>query len=113
MVCYFFCTTVKNAFGYDDSLDVFGIHGVGGIVGSIGTGILVSPALGGVGLDGYSMAGQVWIQFVAVAITVAWCAVASFVLYKLVDMLVGLRVAPETEREGLDLAEHGERAYVT
>ena len=111
VVCYFFCSTVKHAFGYDDSLDVFGIHGVGGIIGSILTGVLVSPALGGVGLDGYAMGHQVWVQFVAVAIAVGWCAVASFVLYKLVDMLVGLRVAPETEREGLDLAEHGERAY--
>jgi Amt family ammonium transporter len=111
VVCYVFCTAVKHAFGYDDSLDVFGIHGVGGIVGSILTGVLVSPGLGGVGLDGYAMGHQVWVQLVAVAIAVGWCAVASFVLYKLVDMLVGLRVAPETEREGLDLAEHGERAY--
>jgi ammonium transporter, Amt family len=111
VVCYFFCSTVKHPFGYDDSLDVFGIHGVGGIIGSILTGVLVSPALGGVGLDGYAMGHQVWVQFVAVAIAVGWCAVASFVLYRLVDMLVGLRVAPEAEREGLDLAEHGERAY--
>jgi Amt family ammonium transporter len=111
MVCYLFCTGVKHAFGYDDSLDVFGIHGVGGIIGSLGTGILVSPALGGVGVDGYTMGGQLWVQFVAVLIAVVWCGVVSFVLYKLVDMLVGLRVTPETEREGLDLAEHGERAY--
>jgi Amt family ammonium transporter len=112
VVCYAFCSRVKHAFGYDDSLDVFGIHGVGGILGSIGTGILVSPALGGVGVDGYTMGGQVWVQFVGVAITIVWCGVISFILYKLVDMTVGLRVAPETEREGLDLAEHGERAYV-
>jgi Amt family ammonium transporter len=112
VVCYFFCTTVKNALGYDDSLDVFGIHGVGGILGSIGTGILVSPSLGGVGVDGYSMGHQVWVQFVGVAITVVWCGVVSFILYKLVDLTIGLRVSPEVEREGLDLAEHGERAYV-
>jgi Amt family ammonium transporter len=111
-VCYFFCSTVKHAFGYDDSLDVFGIHGVGGILGSIGTGILVSPALGGAGVDGYTMGGQVWVQTVAVLIAIVWCGVVSFVLYKLVDLLVGLRASPETEREGLDLAEHGERAYV-
>jgi Amt family ammonium transporter len=111
VVCYGFCTGVKHAFGYDDSLDVFGIHGIGGIIGSLGTGILVSPALGGVGVDGYTMGGQLWVQFVAVLIAVVWCGVVSFVLYKLVDMLVGLRVSPETEREGLDLAEHGERAY--
>ena len=103
---------MKHAFGYDDSLDVFGIHGVGGIVGSIGTGVLVSPALGGVGgrrlHDGRPGLGA----DLAVLIAVVWCGVVSFVLYKLVDMIVGLRVAPETEREGLDLAEHGERAYV-
>jgi ammonium transporter, Amt family len=111
VVCYVFCTSVKNALGYDDSLDVFGIHGIGGMLGSLGTGILVSPALGGVGVDGYAMGHQLWVQFVGVAITVVWCGVTSFVLYKIVDMLVGLRAAPETEREGLDLAEHGERAY--
>ncbi|HMQ92993.1 MAG TPA: ammonium transporter [Amaricoccus sp.] len=112
VVCFYFVTSVKNALGYDDSLDVFGIHGIGGIVGSIGTGIFVSPALGGIGVDGYSMAGQVWIQFVGVVITIVWCGGVSFLLYKLVDMLVGLRVTPESEREGLDLADHGERAYV-
>ena len=112
VVCFYFCTTIKSAFGYDDSLDVFGIHGVGGILGSIGTGVLVSPALGGIGVDGYSMGHQVWVQFVGVAITVVWCAVVSFILYKLVDLTIGLRVSPEVEREGLDLAEHGERAYV-
>jgi Amt family ammonium transporter len=110
-VCYFFCTSVKNGLGYDDSLDVFGIHGIGGITGSIGTGILVSPALGGVGLDGYTMGGQVFIQIVAVTITIVWSGVISFLLYKLVDAIVGLRVTADHEREGLDLAEHGERAY--
>jgi Amt family ammonium transporter len=111
VVCYICCTSLKHAFGYDDSLDVFGIHGVGGIIGSLGTGILVSPALGGVGIDGYTMGGQLWVQFVAVVIAVVWCGVVSLILYKVVDMVVGLRVSPETEREGLDLAEHGERAY--
>jgi ammonium transporter, Amt family len=110
--CYVCCSGVKHAFGYDDSLDVFGIHGVGGIIGSIGTGILVSPALGGVGVDGYTMGGQVWVQTLAVVIAIVWCGVVSFILYKVVDMIVGLRASPETEREGLDLAEHGERAYV-
>jgi ammonium transporter, Amt family len=112
IVCFFFSTTVKNAMGYDDSLDVFGIHGIGGIIGSIGTGIFVSPALGGVGVDGYTMGGQVWTQIVAVLITIVWCGVMSFIIYKVVDMLVGLRVSTEREREGLDLTEHGERAYV-
>ena len=111
--CYFFVQVVKEHFGYDDSLDVFGVHGIGGIVGAIGTGFFASASLGGVGYaEGQTMAGQVVVQLKAVCVTLVWCAVVSFVLYKLVDMIVGLRVAPETEREGLDLAEHGERAYV-
>ncbi|RIK98075.1 MAG: ammonia channel protein [Proteobacteria bacterium] len=110
-VSLFFCTTVKNALRYDDSLDVFGIHAVAGIVGSIGTGILVSPSLGGVGVEGYDMATQVGKQVVAVAVAVAWCGIISAILYKVVDVVIGLRVSKETEREGLDLAEHTERAY--
>jgi Amt family ammonium transporter len=111
VVCFFFCTTVKNALGYDDSLDVFGVHGVGGIIGSIGTGIFVAPALGGVGVADYAMGAQVWKQFVAVAVAVVWCGVGSFVLFKIIDAVIGLRVTPDQEREGLDIAEHGERAY--
>ncbi|MFD1331412.1 ammonium transporter [Methylopila musalis] len=111
VVCFIFCTTVKNALGYDDSLDVFGIHGVGGIVGAIGTGIVVAPALGGVGVADYAMAGQVLTQIKAVAVTIVWTGVVSFILYKIVDVLVGLRVSVEEEREGLDLISHGERAY--
>ncbi len=111
IVCFYFCSTVKNALGYDDTLDVFGIHGVGGILGSIGTGVLVSPALGGVGLDGYEMGHQVWVQIEGVLITIAWSGIVSFILYKIVDLLVGLRVTSEEEHEGLDLADHGERAY--
>ncbi len=112
-VCFFFCSTVKNAMGYDDSLDVFGIHGIGGIIGAIATGVLVSPALGGPGLStgDYEMAAQVWIQIKAVLIAVAWSGIGSAVLYKLTDIIIGLRVTPEKEREGLDLSEHGERAY--
>mgnify|MGYP001233785772 CR=1 FL=1 len=110
-VAFFFCTTVKNAFGYDDSLDVFGIHAVAGIVGSIGTGIFVSPSLGGVGVADYVMGVQVWKQFVAVVIAIVWCGIVSFVLFKIVDVVIGLRVPADREREGLDLAEHGERAY--
>ena len=111
VVAFFFCTSVKKAFGYDDTADVFGVHGVAGIVGSIGTGIFVAPALGGVGVEGYSMAAQVWKQFVAVVIAIIWCGIGSFVIYKIVDVVVGLRVTPDQEREGLDIAEHGERAY--
>jgi Amt family ammonium transporter len=110
-VSFFFCTTVKTALGYDDTADVFGVHGVAGIIGSIGTGIFVAPALGGVGVEGYSMAAQVWKQTVAVVIAMVWCGIGSFILYKIVDVVVGLRVTPDQEREGLDIAEHGERAY--
>ncbi len=111
VVCFYACTSLKNALGYDDTADVFGIHGVGGIIGSIGTGIVVAPALGGVGVDGYAMGAQVWKQTVAVLVAIGWCAVVSFVLFKIVDVIVGLRVTAEREREGLDIAEHGERAY--
>ena len=111
VIAYFFCTTVKNALGYDDSLDVFGIHGVAGIVGSIGTGIFVAPVLGGVGVEDYSMMAQVWKQVVAVVIAIVWCGIGSAILFKIVDLIVGLRVTAEREREGLDLSEHGERAY--
>jgi Amt family ammonium transporter len=109
--CYFFVSTVKNKFGYDDTADVFGVHGVGGIIGAIGTGILTAPALGGTGAEDFSIASQVYTQIVAVLITIVWCAVVSAILYKVVDMIVGLRVSVEAEREGLDLSSHGEAAY--
>ncbi len=121
VVCYFFVAVVKNTFDYDDSLDVFGIHCVGGIVGALGTGILVNPALGGAGIVDYSTADfaasyagaatQVWAQFKGVAVTLLWSGIGSAILYKIVDLIVGLRVAPEAEREGLDLTSHGEAAY--
>jgi len=110
-VCYFFVAVVKNKFGYDDSLDVFGIHGVGGIIGAIGTAIFTAPGLGGTGGEDYSIAGQTWIQIEAVAITVIWCAVVSAVLYFIVSKTVGLRVVADDERRGLDLTAHGESAY--
>jgi Amt family ammonium transporter len=110
-VCYYAVTSVKNALGYDDALDVFGIHGVGGIVGAIGTGIVAAPVLGGTGAADYSIGGQVWIQIVAVIVTLVWTGVGSVILFKIVDMITGLRVTQDAEREGLDLADHGERAY--
>ena len=119
-LCFFFCTTVKNAMGYDDSLDVFGIHCVGGILGALATGILVNPALGGSGILDYTagavvapydMITQMTAQIKAVLLTLVWSGVGSLVLFKLVDLLVGLRVTVEEEREGLDVSEHGERAY--
>ncbi|QRM29659.1 ammonium transporter [Microvirga sp. VF16] len=110
-VCYVAVTGVKNALGYDDALDVFGIHGVGGIIGAIGTGIVAAPSLGGYGVGEYSIGGQVWTQFIAVIITLIWTGIGSVVLYKITDLIVGLRVTQDQEREGLDLADHGERAY--
>ena len=106
-----FCAGVKQMLNYDDSLDVFGIHAVCGIVGAIGTGVFVAPALGGVGVDGYTMGGQVWTQTVAVAVAFAWSAVASVVVFALLKIIPGLRVARETEQEGLDINAHGEVAY--
>jgi ammonium transporter, Amt family len=99
--------------GYDDSLDVFGVHGVGGILGALATGILTAPGLGGTGGEDFSIGGQLWIQFVAVVITIVWCGVISAILYKIVDMVIGLRPSEEAEREGLDLTSHGEVAYHT
>ena len=110
-VCLWAVSGLKKTLGYDDSLDVFGIHAVGGIIGAIGTGIFVSPALGGVGVDGYTMGGQVMTQATGVLVTVVWSGVVSFVLFKLLDVTMGLRVSEEAEREGLDTAIHGERAY--
>ena len=121
--CFIACTSLKNAIGYDDSLDVFGVHCVGGIIGALGTGILVSSALGGVGLADYTtkpgemVAGDyvMIVQFVtqlkAVLLTLVWSGVGSAILFKLVDAVVGLRPAEDREREGLDVTEHGERAY--
>ena len=121
VVCLFFCTVVKNALGYDDSLDVFGVHCVGGIVGALGTGILVNPALGGAGIIDYTaippkvadydFAAQMISQIEAVCTTLVWSGIGSAILYKVVDVIVGLRVNVETEREGLDITEHTERAY--
>jgi Amt family ammonium transporter len=110
--CYFFVSVVKNKFGYDDSADVFGVHGIGGIVGAIGTGIFASTSLGGVGYaEGVNMGSQVWTQILAVLVTIIWCGVISAILYKIVDLIIGLKVSPEAEREGLDLSSHGEAAY--
>ncbi len=109
--CYFFVAVVKNKAGYDDALDVFGIHGIGGIIGAVGTGIFSAASLGGIKGDDYSMFAQTWIQIQAVAITIVWCGIASLILYKLVDMVIGLRVSDEAESMGLDLTSHGEAAY--
>ncbi|MCV2368029.1 ammonium transporter [Roseateles oligotrophus] len=121
--CLWGVTGLKKLLGVDDSLDVFGVHGVGGIVGALLTGVFNSPALGGPSLVGdwvtvsmvtqeaYSIASQVWIQAKAVGLTVIWSAVVSLLAYKLVDLVIGLRVTEEEEREGLDISSHGETAY--
>ena len=110
-VCYFFVSVVKIRFGYDDSLDVFGIHGIGGIIGAIGTGILNSESFGGIGYGDLSAAAQTWVQIQAVLVTIVWCGIGSAILYKVVDLIVGLRPAVEAEQQGLDLTSHGEVAY--
>jgi Amt family ammonium transporter len=110
-VCYFFVSTVKNKFGFDDTADVFGVHGIGGLIGALGTGILTAPSLGGTGGEDFSIASQFMTQLTAVVITIAWCGIVSAILYKVVDLIVGLRVSVEAEREGLDLSSHGEAAY--
>jgi Amt family ammonium transporter len=112
---------VKNKLGYDDTLDVFGVHGIGGIVGAIATGVVADPALGGQGwidytvfpaIPGeYDMAGQVMTQVWAVGTTVLWTALVSAVLFYGLKFTTGLRPAEDAEREGLDITEHGERAY--
>ena len=110
-VCYFFVTTVKSKFGYDDSLDVFGVHGIGGIIGAIGTGILMAPGLGGTGGDDFAMGAQVLIQIKAVIITLLWSGIGSLILLYIVKAITGLRVSVDDERQGLDLTTHGESAY--
>ncbi|KRA04347.1 ammonium transporter [Rhizobium sp. Root564] len=111
-LCYFFVSVVKNKFGYDDTADVFGVHGIGGMFGALATGIFASASLGGVGYAGeQTMGGQLMVQIQAVVITILWTGIGSAILYKIVDIIVGLRVPVEAEREGLDLASHGEAAY--
>jgi Amt family ammonium transporter len=114
VVCFFFVTTVKRSLGYDDSLDVFGVHGVGGIVGALGTAIFAAPSLGGYPLGDpaeYSAMAQLWIQIEAVAVTIVWCGIGTLVIGLIVKALVGLRVSTDDERQGLDLSSHGEQAY--
>jgi Amt family ammonium transporter len=110
-LCLWGVTGLKKMLGADDSLDVFGVHGVGGIVGALLTGVFTAPGLGGTGGDDFSIASQVMIQAEGVIITIVWSGVVAYICYKIVDMVVGLRVSEEAEREGLDTSSHGERAY--
>ncbi|NCV51720.1 MAG: hypothetical protein EBW65_04220 [Gammaproteobacteria bacterium] len=112
IICFWACTSLKKAFGYDDTLDVFGVHGVAGIVGAVGTGILMSSSFGGVGFgEGVTMGAQTTVQILSVLITIIWSAIVSLILYKLVDAIIGLRPSEEDERQGLDATSHGESSY--
>jgi Amt family ammonium transporter len=123
LVCLWGVNGLKRMLGADDSLDVFGVHGVGGILGALLTGVFASPSLGGAGICNYvtnkcgdaadfpGIGAQVWIQAQAVLTTIVWSAVVAFIAYKIVDLLIGLRVTEEEEREGLDISSHGETAY--
>ena len=118
-VCFWAVTGLKHVLGYDDSLDAFGVHGVGGIIGALGTAVVADPALGGTGVwdyvanavAEYSMSTQLISQAWGVAVALVWSGVISLIAFKVVDAIVGLRVSEVTEREGLDIAEHGETAY--
>ena len=111
LVCYGFVSSLKNRLRLDDSLDVFGIHGLGGITGSIGTAVVALPALGGHGAADYSLGWQLIRQAGAVGVAVAWSAAGSALCFALVKLVMPLRHARDAEREGLDIADHGERAY--
>jgi Amt family ammonium transporter len=111
VICLWGVNGLKRMLGADDSLDVFGVHGLGGIIGAILTGVFTAPSLGGTGGEDFSIASQVWIQTYSVIITIVWSAVVAFVAFKIADMFVGLRVPEEEEREGLDITSHGETAY--
>jgi Amt family ammonium transporter len=121
--CLWGVSGLKKLLGADDSLDVFGVHGVGGIVGALLTGVFNSPSLGGPSLvgdwvtasmvtaDAYSIGSQVLTQLKAVVLTIVWSGVVSVIAFKIVDLVIGLRVSEEEEREGLDISSHGETAY--
>jgi len=112
IICLWACTGLKSMFSYDDSLDVFGVHAVGGALGAIGTGILMSAGLGGIGYpEGVSMGEQVVKQITATLTAFVWSGVGSLIIYKVIDATIGLRVTEEQERDGLDLSDHGETAY--
>ncbi len=120
VICLWGVNGLKRLLGADDSLDVFGVHGVGGVLGALLTGVFAAPSLGGTGIydyvankvaPDYSIGSQVWIQFQGVITTIVWSGVVAFVAYKVVDLIIGLRVPEEEEREGLDISSHGETAY--
>jgi Amt family ammonium transporter len=120
VVCLWGVSGLKKLLGADDSLDVFGVHGVGGILGAVLTGVFASPKLGGTGTCDYvankcgewtSIGAQVWVQLQGVMLTIVISGVVAIVAFKIVDLVIGLRVSEEEEREGLDISSHGETAY--
>lgn len=111
VVCYYAVAVIKPRLGYDDALDAFGIHGIGGMVGAIGTGIVYQPMFGGPGDGSVSMAAQLLVQVESVLLTIVWAAIGTAIAIYIAKLVTGLRVSDEVERQGLDLGEHGERAY--
>ena len=111
IVCFYAVTVLKPKFGYDDSLDAFGIHGIGGMIGAIGTGIVYAPSLGGPGAADYAIGAKLLVQLEAVLTTIVWATIGTVIAILVAKAVTGLRVTPEVESEGLDIGEHGERAY--
>jgi Amt family ammonium transporter len=113
VVCFLATQAIKRKLHIDDSLDVSPVHGVGGVLGTILTGVFVSASFGGVGFaEGVTMGKQVGVQVIGVLATAAWCASITFIILKVLDATLGLRVSEEHETEGLDLSQHGERGYI-
>ncbi len=111
VICFYAVSFLKPRLGYDDALDAFGVHGIGGMIGALGTGIVFAPSLGGPGKPDFDMAHQLWVQVKTVGTTIVWAAIGTFIAIHVAKLVTGLRVSPDVEREGLDLGEHGERAY--
>jgi len=112
IICFWAVSSLKKALGYDDSLDAFGVHAMGGIVGAVLTGVFASASFGGAGFaEGVTMGHQLMVQVEAVLATIVYDAIATFIILKVIDMIVGLRVSEEEEREGLDITQHGEQMY--
>ena len=111
IICFFAVSKLKPMLGYDDALDAFGVHGIGGMIGAIGTGIVYAPSLGGPGAADYDMGAKLIVQIEAVLTTIVWASIGTVIAIFIAKLVTGLRVSPEVEQEGLDLGEHGERAY--
>jgi Amt family ammonium transporter len=109
--CYFAVTKLKPALGYDDALDTFGVHGIGGMIGAMGTGVVYASYLGGPSAADFNMRHQLWVQLLTVVTTIVWAGIGTSIAIYVAKLFTGLRVSREVEVEGLDINEHGERAY--